>query len=60
MSIHSLGSCNVLFAPESVYLGNSVKFICDEFRERKLMEEIETLRPVDGHKRSRIRLATPS
>jgi hypothetical protein len=31
----------MLFARESVCLGNSVKFICDEFRERGLMEEFE-------------------
>jgi hypothetical protein len=31
----------MLFARESVCLGNNVKFICDEFRERGLMEEIE-------------------
>jgi len=43
MSIHSSGSCNTLFARESVCLGNSVKFIYDEFRERGLMEGIEDL-----------------
>lgn len=43
MSIHSSGSCNILFARESVCLGNSVKFICDEFRERGLMEDMEDL-----------------
>jgi hypothetical protein len=41
MSIYPSGSCNMLFARESVCLGNNVKFIYDEFRERGLMEEIE-------------------
>jgi hypothetical protein len=33
----------MLFARESVCLGNNVKFICDEFRKRGLMKEIEGL-----------------
>lgn len=41
MHIHSSGNCSKLFARERVCRGNSVKFACDEVRERGLIEDSE-------------------